>query len=98
MKLSNFERQSLNCLKEAVEEVYREAMRDNRKLVVGDYKGNPRLIDPSEAFKKVSTRSKILKKLRSNGAKMEKSPEPAKKSTRRPMHRTSRQKTFSSIS
>jgi len=27
-------------------------MRINQKVVVGDYKGNPRLIDASEAFKK----------------------------------------------
>lgn len=66
MKLSKFERESLNCLRSAVEEVYREAMREKRKLVVGDYKGNPRWIDAAEAYRKVYTRRKILKKLRSN--------------------------------
>jgi hypothetical protein len=70
MKLSKFERESLNCLRNAVEEVYREAMREKRKLVVGDYKGNPMWIDPAEAYRKVYTRRKILKKLRSNGGKI----------------------------
>jgi acyl-[acyl carrier protein]--UDP-N-acetylglucosamine O-acyltransferase len=65
LKLSEFERQSLEGLRKAVREVYREAMRNNQKVVVGDYKGNPRLIDPSEAFKKTTHRRRILKKLRS---------------------------------
>jgi hypothetical protein len=70
MKLGEFERQALNCLKEAVREVYRDAIRDKRKLVVGDYNGNPRWIDPAEVFRKRSIRRKVLKKLRSNGAKI----------------------------
>jgi hypothetical protein len=72
MILGEFERQSLQGLREAVREVYREAMRNNQKVVVGDYKGNPRLIDPSELFQKTTSRRRILKKLRSNGAKIEK--------------------------
>jgi glutamine synthetase type III len=66
MKLGEFERQSLQGLREAVREVYREAMRNNQKVVVGDYKGNPRLIDPSEAFKRTTHRRRVLKKLRSS--------------------------------
>jgi hypothetical protein len=66
MKLGEFERQCLNGLKKAVREVYREAIRDNRKLVVGDYKGNPIWIDPAEMFRKRSIKKRILKKLRAN--------------------------------
>jgi hypothetical protein len=66
MKLSKFERQALDGLRNAVEEVYREAIKNKHKLVVGDYKGNPMWIDPAEAYRKVFTKRKILKKLRSN--------------------------------
>jgi hypothetical protein len=45
MKLSKFERQALDGLRNAVEEVYREAIKNKHKLVVGDYKGNPRWVD-----------------------------------------------------
>ncbi len=70
MKLNDFERQSLNGLRKAVEEVYREAIKNKHKLVVGDYKGNSRWIDPAEELRKRSIRRRVLKQLRSNGAKI----------------------------
>ena len=64
MKLSEFEQQSLSGLKEAVKQVYKKASSNNQKLVIGDYKGNPRLINASDFFTKPFARRRSRIRMR----------------------------------
>ena len=59
--LTEFERETLECLRSAVKEVYDDAKKNHKTLIIGDYNGNPIKVSVYEITKERKSQKRICR-------------------------------------